>query len=132
MTDFTQLSTNFLTTDEAARVDAALMSSQEKFATRLAIYALRSLDRISTEMGKPIESISPQEIGTWIASDRTLQAQIEIDASFASFFTHLVLSSLNPLKQAARSTGVAIDNLSVLQVITWFEQEAARRVRENP
>ncbi|MDY6939888.1 MAG: hypothetical protein SWY16_19820 [Cyanobacteriota bacterium] len=131
MTDLPQLPTDFLTPEEAAKVDAALMSSQEKFATRLAVYALRSLDRISQERGKPIESITPQEVGAWIAKDRASSDRIDIDAGFASFFTNLVLSSLKPLQQAARSTGEPIENLSVSQVIAWFEQEAARRVRKN-
>ena len=107
------------------------MSSQEKFATRLAIYALRSLDRIAREKRKPIDSITPEEIGTWIASDRTLQGQIDIDASFSSFFTNLILSSMRPLQQAARDADVTLEQLSVPQVITWFEQKAARALREN-
>lgn len=131
MTNFPQLPADLLTPEEAAQVDASLMSSQEKFATRLAIYALRSLDRIAREKRKPIDSITPEEIGTWIASDRTLQGQIDIDASFSSFFTNLILSSMRPLQQAARDADVALEQLSVSQVITWFEQKAARALREN-
>ena len=131
MTNLPQLPTDLLTPEEAAQVDASLMSSPEKFATRLAIYALRSLDRIAREKGKSIDLITSQEIGTWIASDRTLQGQIELDSSFASFFTNLILSSMRPLQQAARDADVAIEQLSVPQVITWFEREAARALRKN-
>ena len=131
MTNLPQLPADLLTPEEAVQVDASLMSSQEKFATRLAIYALRSLDRIARETRKPIDSITPEEIGTWIASDLTRQGQIEIDSSFASFFTHLILSSMRPLQQAARDAEVEIEQLSVPQVITWFEGEAARALGKN-
>jgi hypothetical protein len=43
---------DFLTEDEAIQVDAALLSSKEKFSTRLAIYALRCLKEIAKNEDK--------------------------------------------------------------------------------
>jgi folate-binding Fe-S cluster repair protein YgfZ len=110
-----------LSLEEAALVDAALMSSQDKFLTRLAIYALRSLKQIAEETERSISEISPQEIANWVERDRSLQQQIELDSSFTQFFTNLVVSSLNPLTEAARAKGTEIESLTPPDIIAWFE-----------
>ncbi|MEY3334769.1 MAG: hypothetical protein RLZZ176_3072, partial [Cyanobacteriota bacterium] len=52
-----QSSTEFLTADESAQVDAALLSSPEKFLTRLTISSLRILQHIAKEYHIPIEEL---------------------------------------------------------------------------
>ena len=116
----------FLTQEEAVQVDAALLSSKEKFSTRLALYALRCLKQISQEKQIDIESIQPEQIQAWVQQDQTIQQQIELDESFETFFTKLVLSSFNPLKQIALAENQPLQKLTVKQVITWFEQESKR------
>jgi hypothetical protein len=114
----------FLTQEEVIQVDAALLSSKEKFSTRLALYALRCLQQNSLEKKIEIESIQPEKIKAWIQQDPTIQKQIELDNSFEAFFTKLVISSLKPLKQIAVEENQPVENLTVKQVIAWFEQQS--------
>ncbi|MEL7035955.1 MAG: hypothetical protein AAFO04_10105 [Cyanobacteria bacterium J06592_8] len=114
----------FLTTEEAIKVDAALLSSKEKFSTRLALYALRCLKQIAEEKGIAVESVTPEQVQDWIKKDETIQQQLELDQSFEKFFTRLVLSSLKPLKQVSQDQQQPLENLSVEQVIAGFEKES--------
>ncbi|MGB3533654.1 MAG: hypothetical protein WBA13_09050 [Microcoleaceae cyanobacterium] len=122
---------DFLTQEEVIQVDAALLSSKEKFSTRLALYALRCLKQISQEKQMAIESIQPQQIQAWIQQDEAIQKQIELDNSFETFFTKLVISSLKPLKQIAIEENQPLEDLTVKQVITWFEQQSKNNLSVN-
>ena len=117
----------FLTAEECAEVDIALLSAKEKFSTRLAIYALRVLKQIAQETGLTVEAITNQQVANWIEKDESIKQEIEVDASFESFFTNLVISSLRPLKQISLETGESMDNLTVKQVVAWFEKDGRIR-----
>lgn len=120
----------FLTAEESASVDRALLITRDKFLTRVAIYSLRSLRQIAENSGQAIESVTPDQVEAWIAQDASLQKEAT-DPSFRGFFTQLVLSSLKPLGQAADMNGKAIADLSVEEVIAWFEQDAKQRLGTN-
>lgn len=120
----------FLTTEEAIQVDAALLSSQDKFATRLAIYALRCLKQIAEEQAISVEQITPEQITDWIKKDKNIQQQLEVDSSFENFFTRLVLSSLKPLTQIAQSQEIPIKRLTVEQVIAGFEKQGKMKLEK--
>jgi hypothetical protein len=126
-----QESMQFLTPEESAEVDQALLTSRDKFLTRVAIYSLRSLKQLSQQTGLAIEDITAQQIADWVENDESLRREVATNESFGSFFTQLVLSSLKPLKQVAESEGGAIANLTPSQVIVWFEQEAKARVEQE-
>ncbi|PSB31885.1 hypothetical protein [Stenomitos frigidus] len=117
-----QPSTEFLTPEECAEVDQALLTSRERFSARVAIYALRTLKQIAQVNGVAITKLDPKQIEAWVYQDESLQTGI--DREFRSFFAQLVIASLNPLQQAARATGVPIESLTVAQVIIWFEEQA--------
>lgn len=117
----------FLTSEEAIQVDAALLSSKEKFSTRLAIYALRCLKQIAAEKEISIEAVTAQQVSDWIKKDEKMQQQLELDSGFELFFTRLVLSSLKPLKQIAQSEQQPIEKLTIKQVVSWFEQDSKIR-----
>lgn len=131
MTSTPPITVEFLQPEEAAKVDAALLSSQEKFLARLAIYALRSLQQISQATGTPADDITPQQVAAWIHQDDTIQQQVDVDASFATFFSNLVVASQKPLCQISQETGQPINTITVEQIVSWFEQEAKRRVGES-
>jgi hypothetical protein len=116
----------FLTVEECAQVDAALLTARDKFTARVAIYALRSLKQIAAQSGQTVAHLDPGAITTWIATDPSLQDRI--DSNFRSFFERLVMASLKPLNQAATQQGLPIESLSVPQVIGWFEEEAKRNL----
>jgi hypothetical protein len=75
-----------------------------------------------------IASLTPPQIAHWIEQDDTLKPEVGFDSSFKSFFSQLVISSLKPLTQIAQVDGVAIEDLSLSQVIAWFEQQAKARI----
>lgn len=114
--------TNFLTEEEAIAVESALLTNKDKFSARLAIYALRCLKQISQETGRAITLIQPAEIAMWIRQDQQIQTQIELDENFADFFTRLVGSALRPLNEMGEEYQLNIDDLTVSQVINWFEK----------
>jgi hypothetical protein len=70
-----QSSTQFLTHDESAQVDAALLSSPEKFLTRLTISSLRILQHIAKEYDVPIEELTAKQIITWFESDAKIRRE---------------------------------------------------------
>ncbi len=73
---------SFLTTDESAQVDIALLSSSEKFLTRLTISSLRVLQQIGRDQGIPIEDLTPQQIISWFESDSKIRREQGIEAAF--------------------------------------------------
>lgn len=121
----------FLTVEEVAEVDRALLTSQDKFLTRIALYSLRALKQISQQTGQSIEAITPAQIEDWIAADEAIRQEVATNESFQGFFVRLVLSSLKPLHQISAATGVSIADLTIAQVIGWFEQEAKRRLEQS-
>lgn len=117
-----QPSTEFLTPEECAEVDKALLTAREKFSARVAIYALRSLKQIAQANGISITQLEPHQIEAWVYQDESLQTGI--DREFRQFFSQLVIASRKPLGQMAAESGVAIESINLAQVIAWFERQA--------
>ncbi|XHX80739.1 MAG: hypothetical protein RBJ76_12640 [Stenomitos frigidus ULC029] len=117
-----QPSNEFLTPEECAEVDKALLTSREKFSARVAIYALRSLKQIAQANGVTIVQLEPQQVEAWVYQDESLQTGT--DREFRQFFSQLVIASMKPLRQMAAAAGVPIEAIALAQVIDWFEQQA--------
>ena len=113
----------FLTPEESAQVDEALLTPKDKFSTRLAIYSLRCLRQIGRETGFALEEIPAEQVKTWIQKDESLKQNLDIDANFENFFTRLVIASLSPLKQIAQESALPLQDLTVQQVVKWFEKK---------
>jgi hypothetical protein len=114
----------FLTVEECHQVDAALLTSREKFTSRVAIYALRSLKTIAIQENCAIKELSQETVVGWIHSDPSLQETQ--DGNFRSFFSQIVLSAIRPL-QAIASNGEndgTIENVTVAQLISHYEAQA--------
>lgn len=77
-----QPSTQFLTLEESAKVDAALLSSPEKFLTRLTISSLKLLQHIAQDYGVAIEELTVQQIISWFEKDSKLRIEQGIEASY--------------------------------------------------
>ena len=121
----------FLTVEEVTEVDRALLTTQDKFVTRVALYSLRTLKKITESTGQSVESITPEQIEDWIAQDDAIREAVDSDGSFLTFFSRIMLSSLKPLRQIAAETGTAIESLTVPQVVQWFEKEAKLRMSQG-
>ncbi|MBD1882487.1 hypothetical protein H6F85_20570 [Microcoleus sp. FACHB-45] len=52
---------------------------------------------------------------------------MELEASFENFFTNLVVASLRSLRQIAAEAERAIGQLTVKQVVAWFEKDGKIR-----
>ena len=65
----------------------------------------------------------------------TLDESGSVDAALLSahekFLTRLTISSLKLLRHIAEEHGVAIEDLTVQQVITWFEKDGKIRREEG-
>jgi hypothetical protein len=77
-----QSSTQFLTLEESAQVDAALLSSSEKFLTRLTISSLRILQHIAQEYGIAIEDLTTKQVITWFEKDAKIRREQGIEAAY--------------------------------------------------
>ncbi len=77
-----QSSTQFLTLEESAKVDAALLSSSEKFLTRLTISSLKLLKYIAQEYDVAIEDLTPQQVIAWFEKDSKIRREQGIEASY--------------------------------------------------
>jgi hypothetical protein len=71
----------FLSSEESADVDAALLSNSEKFLTRLTISSLRLLQLIAKDTGVAIENLTHQQIITWMEKDSKIRREQGIDAA---------------------------------------------------
>ncbi len=121
----------FLTFEEVAEIDKALLTSQDKFLTRVTLYSLRVLKQIAQTEQIPVEQITDQQIVHWVEQDEALKQSVTSDASFEQFFIRIVLSSLKPLRQISAETGVAIETLTIAEVVGWFEQQAKQRLGQS-
>jgi len=88
---------------------------------------LRVLKQIAGETGLPITEVSNQQVMDWIQNDESIKQSIQVDASFENFFTNLVVSSLRPLRQIAVESEMAIEQLTVKQVVAWFVKDGKIR-----
>ena len=132
MNDFQEIMTSFLTPEESAEVDKALMTSRDRFLTRIALYSLRSLKKIAQESGQAIEETTPQQVLAWVEQDESIPIEVEDKESFQMFFTQLVMSSLKPLQRIAEDEeSEAIANLTTAQVTNWFEKDAKLRLEQG-
>lgn len=77
-----QSSSQFLTLEESAKVDAALLASNEKFLTRLTISSLKLLQHIAKENGINIEDLTTQQVIAWFEQDGKIRREEGIDAAY--------------------------------------------------
>ncbi len=77
-----QSSTQFLSSEESAQVDAALLSSPEKFLTRLTISSLRILQHIAKEQEMRVEELTTKQIIAWFEKDAKLRREEGIEEAF--------------------------------------------------
>jgi hypothetical protein len=70
-----QQPSQFLTPEESAKVDAALLASNEKFLTRLTISSLKLLKHIAQEKGVAVEELTAEQVITWFEQDGKVRRQ---------------------------------------------------------
>lgn len=65
----------FLSPEESADVDAALLSNSEKFLTRLTISSLRLLIIIAQDTGVAVEELTHKQIIAWMEQDSKIRRE---------------------------------------------------------
>ncbi|MFZ4666453.1 MAG: hypothetical protein ACOYME_08500 [Prochlorotrichaceae cyanobacterium] len=124
-------STSFLLTpEESQRIDLALMTNRDKFATRAAVYALRILQQMSTQSqtnDRSLTIVPPATIRQWLSESDINQMlvtnqSLEWDDSFLDFWTQLIDSAQRSLMEAATQMDVPLHDLTIDQIIHWFEK----------
>lgn len=73
--------TQFLTPEESADVDAALLTSPEKFLTRLTISSLRLLKIIAQDTGVTIEELTHKQVIEWLERDSKVRREQGMEAA---------------------------------------------------
>ncbi|MEB3273666.1 MAG: hypothetical protein ACO4CG_06310 [Prochlorothrix sp.] len=119
---------HLLTPEESHQVDAALLTSRDKFSVRVALYGLRVLAQVATAEGVPLTELTPAQIQSWLShntqANNLIEAQsMEIDPQFQEFWSKLLYSSLKPLQAAAQQAQTQISDLTLPQVIAYFETQ---------
>ncbi|HIK28805.1 MAG: hypothetical protein N3E45_12600 [Oscillatoriaceae bacterium SKW80] len=82
MTEPQQSSVQFLTPEESAEVDKALLSNHEKFLVRLTISSLRLLKHIAKDTGVSVEDLTVPQIIAWFEKDGKIRREQGVDAAF--------------------------------------------------
>jgi type II secretory pathway component PulK len=82
MTDQQQNSDKFLTLEEAHAVNGAMLSTMEKFMTRITISSLRVLAHIARSYGMHVEDLQAEQIVRWIESDAKIRREQGDAAAF--------------------------------------------------
>lgn len=76
-----QSPTQFLTLEESAKIESALLSSSEKFLTRLTISSYRLLKIIAEDIGVSVDELTATQIVEWMEKDSKVKREQGIDAS---------------------------------------------------
>jgi hypothetical protein len=71
----------FLTPEESADVDAALLTSSEKFLTRLTISSLGLLKVIAKDMGVTLEDLNHKTLIEWFEKDAKIRREQGADSA---------------------------------------------------
>ncbi|MGB3787103.1 MAG: hypothetical protein WA949_03770 [Phormidesmis sp.] len=75
------MSLQFLTEEESAAVDAALLTTPEKFLTRLTLSTGKLLVFIAKDLGTTVEALNNQQIIAWFEADSKRKQLEGIEAS---------------------------------------------------
>jgi hypothetical protein len=113
----------FLSADECAQIDQTLLPTRDRFSIRITVYSWRYLQRVSEGVGIAIADLTPAQISDWICQDAALQTSAATDESFVELLDRLVISSLGPLQKIAQQENTIIEQLTLPQIINWFEAQ---------
>ncbi|MBW4601100.1 MAG: hypothetical protein KME29_16365 [Calothrix sp. FI2-JRJ7] len=72
----------FLTVEDSGKVDAALLSSPEKFLARITLSSHKLLIHIAKEHGIPVEELTTQQIIAWFEKDGKIRREQGIEAAY--------------------------------------------------
>jgi hypothetical protein len=77
----------FLTPEESAEVDKALLTSPEKFLARLTLSTAKLLGYIAKELDTSVEALTPQQIIQWFEQDAKRKREQGVNAAVLKWET---------------------------------------------
>ncbi|PZO50261.1 MAG: hypothetical protein DCF15_16035 [Phormidesmis priestleyi] len=75
------MSIQFLTPEESAAVDAALLTSPEKFLTRLTLSTAKLLAYIAKDLNTTVEALTNEQMIAWFEADSKRKQSEGVQAS---------------------------------------------------
>ena len=81
LTPMLDQSLQFLTPEESAEVDKALLTSPEKFLTRLTLSTAKLLKYIAADLKTPVDQLTNAQIISWFEKDAKIKREQGVDAS---------------------------------------------------
>jgi hypothetical protein len=147
-------SAKFLTEQEAHIVDGAMLSTMEKFMTRITISSMRVLAHIAKSYGLHAEELQIYQIIEWIEKDAKIRrdqgnaaaflqwagsnndVELEFEdtiddevtgaqlSSNEKFLTRMTISARQVLSAIAKDYDTHVEELTVAQMIVWIENDA--------
>ncbi len=75
------MSIQFLTPEESAAVDAALLTSPEKFLTRLTLSTAKLLAYIAKDLNTTVEALTNEQMIAWFEADSKRKQKEGVQAS---------------------------------------------------
>ena len=142
----------FLTLAEAHEIDGAMLSTMEKFMTRITVSSMRIITKIAEDLHIHAEDLVASQIVHWIEMDSQTRQEKGEDAAFLKwtsphpdldfedtrqdevtpaklsshekFLTRMVISAMLALGAIAKDYSTHIEDLTVAQIISWVERDA--------
>ncbi|MEY3303675.1 MAG: hypothetical protein ACK5RE_00875 [Pseudanabaena sp.] len=142
----------FLTLAEAHAIDGAMLSTMEKFMTRITVSSMRIITKVAEDLHIHAEDLASSQIVHWIEMDSQIRQEQGEDAAFLKwtsphpdldfedtrqdevttaklsshekFLTRMVISAMQALVAIARDYSTHIEDLTVAQILTWVERDA--------
>ena len=142
----------FLTLAEAHAIDGAILSTMEKFMTRITISSMRIIVKIAQDLKIHAEELAASQIVQWIEHDSQIRKEQGEDAAFLKwtsphpdldfedtrqdevtpaklsshekFLTRMVISAMQTLVAIAKDYSAHIEDLTAAQIISWVERDA--------
>lgn len=71
----------FLTAEESADIDKALLTTPEKFLTRLTISSLRLLKLIANDYNVSVDELTSAQVIEWVEKDSKVKREQGVDAA---------------------------------------------------
>lgn len=71
----------FLTPEESADIDKALLTTPEKFLTRLTISSLRLLKLIAQDYNVSVDDLTYEQVIKWVEKESKIKQEQGVDAA---------------------------------------------------
>ncbi|MGB7417404.1 MAG: hypothetical protein WA902_24620 [Thermosynechococcaceae cyanobacterium] len=114
---------DLLTLEECTAIDQTLLPTRDRFSIRITVYSWRYLSKVSVALGTPVADLTAPQIYNWVGEDSKMTATEGQGEEFVGWFANLLHSSLKPLQQIAQAHETSIENLTLEQIINWFEEQ---------